>query len=247
MMQFQDYRSIFVSPKLWKKQISDNNDITWVSGDFISLATLLFVQQFIQENKKKKESHKAPLYWSACGKKSPVNCEKSLSCNTRIIGIHFCHNQFQKDKLCTIVTTIERTGISSYWQLYCLFNSAYRKMKKKSTLLILHEANPLVTNGLSSQRANKEKALMCNPRSTFASPTLCRIKQNFHHSDVTCALWASSSLATLLFVHQPVQKTTRLRTTDLLWGETTGDQWNLHTKGQQCEKCILNDNNIDML
>ena len=114
-------------------------------------------------------------------------------------GLHLCHHQFQKDKLCTIVTTIERTGISSYWQLYCLFNSGI-------TLLILHEENPLVINRLASPRANKAKTLMCNSRSTFASSILCNIKQYFHHSDVICASWASSSLATLLFVHQPVQK-----------------------------------------
>ena len=32
------------------------------------------------------------------------------------------------------------------------------------------------------------------------------------------------------------KKTIRLRTTHALWGETSSDQWNLHTKGQQCEK-----------
>ena len=33
------------------------------------------------------------------------------------------------------------------------------------------------------------------------------------------------------------KKTTRLRTIDSLWGETTVDHWNLHPKGQQSEKC----------
>ena len=100
------------------------------------------------------------------------------------------------------VTTIERTGISSYWQVYCRFNSCI-------TLLILHEENPLVTNGLASPRANKANTLMCNSKSTFASSILCNIKQYFHYSDVICASWASPSLATLMFVHQPVRKNTK--------------------------------------
>ena len=58
--------------------------------------------------------------------------------------------------------------------------------------------------------------------------------------------WASEdfiSLATLLFVKQPVQetqkKTPKLRTSTPLWGETTGNQWNLHTMGQQCKKSFI--------
>ena len=35
------------------------------------------------------------------------------------------------------------------------------------------------------------------------------------------------------------QKTTRLRTTDSLWGETTGDHWNLHPRASKakCSSC----------
>ena len=56
------------------------------------------------------------------------------------------------------------------------------------------------------QGPTKRKTLMCNSRSIFASSISCNIKQNFHHSDIICASWISPSLATLLFVHQPVHK-----------------------------------------
>ena len=56
------------------------------------------------------------------------------------------------------------------------------------------------------QGPTKRKTMMCNSRSTFASSILCKIKQSFHHSDVICASWAPLSLATLLFVHQPVHR-----------------------------------------
>ena len=61
---------------------------------------------------------------------------------------------------------------------------------------------------MDSPHQGPTKRLMCNSRSTFASSILCNIKQNFHHSDVTCVSWASPSLATL-FVHQPVHKNTK--------------------------------------
>ena len=59
---------------LWKKQTFGNSDITLVSVDCISPATLHFVQQLIPENKKKKK--KDTMYHStdpSSGEKSPVN------------------------------------------------------------------------------------------------------------------------------------------------------------------------------
>ena len=72
IMQFQDYRSIFVSSMLWKKQTFGNSDITWVSVDRILLATLQFVQQLIPEFKKKKKKGTMPH------SPDPPNGEKSL-------------------------------------------------------------------------------------------------------------------------------------------------------------------------
>ena len=71
-MQFQDYRSISVSSVLWKKQTFGNSDITLVSVDRISLATLQFVQQIMPEYKKKKK--KDTMFHST----DPPSGEKSL-------------------------------------------------------------------------------------------------------------------------------------------------------------------------
>ena len=138
------------------------------------------------------------------------------------------------------------------------------KMKQKhynSALPIPYEENSLMTNGLAIQRAsNAKKTLIMqfqDCRSTFvhqhfAKKHAKKNSQQWHHMSVRgfhhhwqlyCLFFnqcrkkikKTLSLATLLFVQQPVQEymkeTTGLRTTDPLPGETIGDLWIIHTNG----------------
>ena len=61
------------------------------------------------------------------------------------------------------------------------------------------------------------------PKTTF--------QQRWHHMSVRRSHVSGNSQ-----YRKTWTKKIRLRTTQALWGETTSDQWNLHTKGQQCEK-----------
>ena len=212
IMQFQDYRSISVSSVLWKKHTFGNSDIAWVSVDCISLATLQFVQQIIPENKnkKKKDTMLHSTDHPSGGKSLVNNGISTQGSELRKFFIMQCQDyqstfmsSFQKDKLCTqqwqqlSVLGFHLTGryivgstaVSHYW----------------SFMRRIHWW-PMDS---PHQGPTKRNTLMCNSRSTFASSILCNIKQYFHHSDVICASWASPSLATLMFVHQPVHKNTK--------------------------------------
>ena len=189
-----------------------NSDIAWVSVDYISLATLQFVQQIIPENKnkKKKDTMLHSTDHPSGGKSLVNNGISTQGSELRKFFIMQCQDyqstfmsSFQKDKLCTqqwqqlSVLGFHLTGryivgstaVSHYW----------------SFMRRIHWW-PMDS---PHQGPTKRNTSMCNSQSTFASSILCNIKQYFHHSDVICASWASPSLATLMFVHQPVHKNTK--------------------------------------
>ena len=148
----------------------------------------LFNSPYTKTLKSRKKSHKAPLYWSPVGR--------------------FHRQPTETQRKGPSIQKIVRHTISGLH----LFHQYYVKLNKFSTTYHVHYWSFMRIHwwpmDSPHQGPTKRKALMCNSRSIFASSILCNIKQNFHHSDVICAWWASSSLATLLFVHQPLHRNT---------------------------------------
>ena len=71
-------------------------------------------------------------------------------------------------------------------------------------------------------------------------PSIDATQQLLHNCDIPWASWLLKSLATQLCVQQLVKLTTKkiskLHTTDLLWGESTTDQWIVMQKEFPCRK-----------
>ena len=126
-----------------------------------------------------------------------------------VLQVHLCHHQFRKDKLYTIVITHECSGISFYWQLYSLFNSAYRRYEWKN----IKNSAPLIPWWRESIGGQSSAHRGSNVRSTVIS-TVCSTTQ-------AAKTW---------------KKVIRLNTTDPPWGEFTDAQWKHPTESQQCEK-----------
>ena len=156
-----------------------------------------------------------------------------------VTSLHLSHQQFWKDKLYTIVTTHECSGISSYWQLLCFFNSAYRKYERKkhqNSALLLKRIIwwPMASPHIE---AAMWKALIIrfnDHRFTFVSSML-------HNLYYKCIIWESSTHCQpyCLFNNsnsKTWKRAIRLRTTDPLGGESTSDQRKHQTESQQCEK-----------
>ena len=113
-----------------KRPITHNSENIWASSDYVSLATILFVQQRIQE--KCKNASKFPPHCSLMRRihRWPPESPQKGPAMRKALIMQFQNNRSIIDSSLSwtkTVTSHEHQGISHPWQLYCFFNSPYTK------------------------------------------------------------------------------------------------------------------------